>query len=765
VLEKDRPHPNGSLKEILDVANPEPFFHENLVPFLMWMADYYVHPVGQVIQTALPSGVTANPCKTGSLTEKGRKALALLPSSDEHKKILAWIDDHPGKKLPWPTRTCQFLQRSGWIVTEERMPRSQVGPLKRKFVRICGGVNEESLLARLSTSSKARNETDFLKTIARSGFMLSSDLNRKFPNGSYLQRKWVQKGVLERYEESVYRNPAGEILFPSAVPAHLSGQQQRAVSEIRGSLNRENFCVYLLYGVTGSGKTEVYYQAVEHVLGMGRQAIVLVPEISLAAYMESVFRSRLGDRVGIYHSGLSRGERYDQWLRMARGEVQVVIGARSALFSPLPRPGLIIVDEEHDAAYKQEEGMRYQARDAAVVRAKMEKAVVILGSGTPSVQSFHNGFSGRYRMIVMPERIEKRPLPAASLVDMKEVVDGKEGDSLLSPKLRDAIQGNLQKGNQAILFLNRRGFHRLYLCRFCGQTMRCPNCDVALTYHLEEDNLACHYCGFRCEIQLRCSSCGKEGLKAYGFGTERLEQELCTLFPNARVARMDTDSTRKKGRALRILRGFGERDIDILVGTQMITKGYDFPGVTLVGVIAADLSLAFPDFRGGERTFQLLSQAAGRSGRGEQGGEVIIQTFNPDHYAIRASMQHNFELFFHMESRLRRELGYPPFCHLACVRLSGNSRDRTAQAAEQMVNRLQGILGGWPKRGQEIQILGPAEAPIAKLKGKNRWQILVKAQRAGLIQHLLANADKLWRKELQAKGVHLVLDVDPYQML
>jgi primosomal protein N' (replication factor Y) len=626
-------------------------------------------------------------------------------------------------------------------------------------------VDVDSLLVRVSSSTRAKGEVDFLKKVLESGPVVSSDLNKEFSNGLYLQRKWIQKGVLESYVAEMYRNPAGEVLFASPAPSALSGQQQRAVREINRCLQRGAFSTYLLHGVTGSGKTEVYYQAVEHSLRLGRRAILMVPEISLATYMESVFRSRLGDCVAIYHSGLSRGERYDQWIRMARGEVNLVIGARSALFSPLPRVGLIIVDEEHDTAYKQEEGVRYQARDAAIVRAKLEKAVAILGSGTPSVQSFQNASRGRYRRIDMPERIENRSLPEVKVVDMREMLSDGRSDPLLSPVLREAISRNLQQGNQAMLFLNRRGFHRLYLCRFCGQSVRCPNCDVALTHHLEGNHLVCHYCGFRCETQVTCPACGKKGLKAFGFGTERLEEMLHTLFPSASVARMDTDSTRKKGEAARILKGFAEQAIDILVGTQMITKGYNFPGVTLVGVIAADFSLAFPDFRGGERTFQILSQAAGRSGRGEQEGEVIVQTFNPDHYAIRASTRHDYREFFEMEIRLRKELGYPPFSHLACVRLSGNSPDRTAQAAEQMGKRLRDVIRRWPKRGKDLHVLGPAEAPIAKLKGKNRWQILVKTQRAGLLQHLLIHVDKLWRRELQAKGVQMILDVDPYQML
>ena len=492
---------------------------------------------------------------------------------------------------------------------------------------------------------------------------------------------------------------------------------------------------------------------------------MMAPEISLAVYLEGIFRSRLGDRVAIYHSGLSQGERYDQWMRIVRGEVDLVIGARSALFSPLPRLGLIIVDEEHDSAYKQDRGPRYNARDAAVVRAKMEKALVILGSGTPSVQSYQNGISGRYHLLSMPERIEKRPLPDVEIVDMKITEDMRSKREMISPRLKEALEQNLMDGNQCMLFLNRRGFYRVYLCRSCGQSLRCPNCDVALIYHLEENRLSCHYCGYYSETRTKCSSCGNEGLRAYGFGTEKLEYELRESFPEARIARMDADSTRRKGQAIQILKRFAEQKLDILVGTQMITKGYDFPNVTLVGVIAADLSLGFPDFRAGERTFQVLSQVSGRSGRGDQKGKVIIQTFNPDHYAISTATAHDYQSFFREERQLREQLGYPPFSHLACLTLKGNSKKETEEAAQQLNQAIRGTLAKWPRRGKEIHVLGPAEAPISRLKGKYRWQILVKSKNVSLMRHLLTRAEQLKGKIFQSSGVSLILDMDPYHMI
>ncbi len=765
ILERISRNNDRSLREILDILDPEPLFHKQTVPFFEWMAKYYICPIGQVIQSALPGGLNMDSYKTAFLTEKGLKALDRLPSYYEEIKLLSWTKDNPGKRLTWPLSSVESLEKKGWLIIKDRINKRRTGPLMRKFVRPREDIDLQYVLSEKAGPLKAKNEVEFLEEVFGSDAMLQSKLTAKFTNGPYLIKKWFKKGILKSYTAAVFRNPAGEFVFPSPIPVELYEQQRSALAHIRKCLDKSSFSSCLLYGVTGSGKTEVYYRAVEHAFRLGRQTILLVPEIALAAYMEGIFRSRLGNRMAIYHSGLSQGERYDQWMRIAGGDVDLVIGARSALFVPLPRLGLIIVDEEHDSAYKQDRSPRYQARDAAVMRGKTEKAVVVLGSGTPSVQSFQNSISGRYHLLSMPDRVEKRPLPDVEIVDTKPSEDGQSGNEIFSPKLREALDQNLMAGNQALLFLNRRGFHRLYICRSCGKPIGCPNCDVALIYHLKGDQLTCHYCGYFSGTQTKCSSCGHEKLKPYGFGTEKLEQDLKTLFPDARIARMDTDSTRKKGQAVQILKSFSAQEIDILVGTQMITKGYDFPMVTLVGIVAADLSLGFPDFRAGERTFQILSQVAGRAGRGSQRGRVIIQTFNPDHYAIDTATGHNFQLFFEKEKELREQLGYPPFSHLASLRLRGNNKGKTAEAAHYLSQKIKGILNKWPKRGKEIQVLGPVEATISRIKGKYRWQILIKSKSVSLLQHLLNEVEMLSKKDLQSKGVYLIIDIDPYQMI
>lgn len=759
----DRPD-NGvnGLKEILEVLDSEPLFHPMQVSFFEWMANYYFHPIGRVIRSALPGGLNTDPFKTAYLTKNGERFLAGMPPPSKEKDILLWIKTHPGRRPPWPIREIYALQKRGRLLVEDRKKKQPAGPLKRKFIRAKKGADLQPILKEKGASLNAKNELEFLDMVFGSDATPLTELTSRFTNGLYLTKKWIKKGVLEDYTSPVYRNPAGTFIWPTPVPQKLNRHQEQALQDIGKCLDGRSFASYLLYGVTSSGKTEVYYRAVEHVLRSDRQAILIVPEISLAVYMEAVFTSRLGGKVAIYHSGLSQGERYDQWVRMARGDVGLVIGARSALFAPLPRLGLIIVDEEHDSGYKQDRGPRYQARDTAVVRAKIEKTLVILGSGTPSVQSFQNCINGRYRLLSMPERVKNRPLPDIDIVDMKTVKGTRKEDVMLSPKLKHALEQNLMSKNQTILFLNRRGFHRLYLCRSCGKTLRCPNCDVALTYHLNKDHLTCHYCGFSSGGLKKCPLCGSKSLRPFGFGTEKLEQELTQLFPDAEIARMDTDNTRKKGQGFQILKKFGRHEIDILLGTQIITKGYDFPMVTLVGVISADLSLEFPDFRAGERTFQLLSQVAGRSGRGNQRGRVIIQTFNPDHYAICSAGTHDYHSFFTQDLKTRELLNYPPFSHLACLKVQGNDKKKTADTVHQLARHIRTILNGWPKRGKEIQVLGPAEAPISRLKGKYRWQILLKSKSVSLLNRLLVQVEIFSNK---AVGVQVILDVDPYQMI
>ena len=765
IIEKHPLEETQSLKNIIDVLDHEPLFHKNLVPFFKWVSDYYLYPIGQLIESALPSGLNVKTFQIARITEKGLTALNALPSYTEEKKQLVWIHENSDKRIPFSNHAVSSLRKRGWIKTKVKTSESSVRPLKHRFLRIKNGTDLKEFIKENAHSFKANNEMAFFEYLSHSTGAALRDVSKLFSNGRYLVDKWKRAGIIEDYEQIVVRDPAGDILVPSPVPPKLFSQQENALRTIKDLLDMNQFSTCLLHGVTGSGKTEVYYSAIRHTIGLGKQAILIVPEIALAIYMEGLFRSRMGNRVTVFHSALSKGERYDQWMRMANSDIDLVIGARSALFAPFPRLGLIIVDEECDSSFKQEETPRYQARDAAVVRARLEKGVAILGSGTPSIQSYHNAVTKRYHLITMPDRIEKRPLPDITIIDMKTFSETKTEDGVLSPPLKKAVEQNLAQKKQTILFLNRRGFSKVFLCRSCGETIKCRNCDIAMTFHLKENNLKCHYCDFQTQPLDQCPSCGFKGMRAYGFGTERLEQELGKDFPEARIRRMDRDSTRRKGQTHNILKRFSDHEIDILVGTQMITKGYDFPNVTLVGVIAADLSLGFPDFRAGERTFQLLSQVAGRAGRGEQRGRVMVQTFNPGHYAIAAAKDHDYASFFQEEKDLRKQLGYPPFSFLACLRFQGNSKESTINISRRIGQEMRAISARWPKHGKGLQVLGPAESPLAKLKGKYRCQILVKSKGAELLHYYLTEVERVSKNILRKSGVSIMMDVDPYQML
>ena len=559
------------------------------------------------------------------------------------------------------------------------------------------------------------------------------------------------------------RSVDGRFTASTVIPERLERQQQIAISKIVNALKKGNFSVFLLFGVAGSGKTEVYLRAAESAISAGKQVILMLPEISLAVYMESLFRARIGERVAIYHSKLSEGERYEQWMKMIRGEVDVVIGARSVIFAPFPRLGLIIVDEEHDPSYKQEAIPYYQARDLAVVRAQLEKAVVVLGSGTPSVQSYNNCLTGKYRLILMKKRVDKRPMPDIELVDMKK----EEGKGIFSKRLISAIEENLKKGEQTILFFNKRGFYRLYMCRGCGKPVKCPNCEVSLVYHLKEDQLKCHYCGYHTSKPDKCHFCGARMFRTIGFGTERVEKKIAELFPEAKLARMDTDSVRRKGAIAKLLKRFLDKEIDILIGTQMVTKGYHFPNVTLVGVIHADISLLFPDFRASEWTYQLLSQVAGRAGRGKQKGKVIIQTYNPEHYSIQSVTRHDYLAFFKEERKLRSALKYPPFSHLTCLRFQGDIKENVIESAYYVSELIKEMLTEEESQlhNKKVDLLGPVEAPISKIKGKYRCHLFIRTFEPYIHAHILKNIQPLANRFLKPREVTLLWDVDPYYML
>ena len=512
--------------------------------------------------------------------------------------------------------------------------------------------------------------------------------------------------------------------------------------------------------MTGSGKTEVYLRAIAEVLQGSGGAIYLVPEIALTAQLLSRIGSRFPEReIAVIHSGISRSVRYDQWKRIRRGEVRVVVGARSALFAPVCNLRLIVVDEEHDPSYKQDERLRYSARDLAMVKGRFARATVILGSATPAIQSYHHATEGRYRYLTLPARIDDRPLPPVEVVDLRVERNEQGLTPLLSRTLIEAIRNTLAAGKQTLLFLNRRGFHTFLVCPECGHAFACPNCEIALTHHAAEGVLKCHHCAFTVTAGNSCPECRGNNVRSHGAGTERVETEVRKLFPEARIARMDSDTTSRRGDSERILRSFDRREIDILVGTQMITKGHDFPEITLVGVIAADASLNIPDFRAAERTFQILTQVSGRGGRGDQPGRVVIQTFNPGHYALRRAQEHDYAGFYADELPLRQQLAYPPFSRLVGLHFSSLKQKEGKKAVAEIGTRARELAAA--TAGGKIDVIGPAESPLARIRGRYRWQLLLRGTESRplllLAQTLLKGAGR--------DGLEILADVDPINFM
>ena len=543
--------------------------------------------------------------------------------------------------------------------------------------------------------------------------------------------------------------------FVPCVPPPLMPEQTEAVRRISEAAALSQFGVFLLHGVTGSGKTEVYLHSIKQQADLGRGTIVLVPEIALTPQLLGRFQRRFGGRVAVLHSGLTDRERSDEYRRIQAGQVDVAVGARSAVFAPFDRVGLIIVDEEHENSYKQDEGLRYHARDVAVMRAKFQNAVAVLGSATPSLESFYNAKHGKYQYLRLAQRVDHRPMPTVAILDVKNLPK----TTLYAPQLLAGITQRLEKNEQTLLLLNRRGFSSVLICQECGVVIKCPSCSVSLTFHKNEGNLKCHYCGFYTRPPDRCASCHGVDLKPLGSGTQKVEEELQALFPAARLRRMDSDSVKGREAYEQLLQQVDRREVDILLGTQMIAKGHDFPAVTLVGVVDADVGLNFPDFRAAEKTFQLITQAAGRAGRGEVAGEVVIQTMNPAHYSITHSRTHDYEGFYNEEIAYRIQLGYPPIGRFVKLEVKSADESRAQEAATVARDRIRTLM-----RGKETTLLGPAPAPIARVRGQYRFQLLLLSTKREKIRMLAAEGRNAI-EEKYGRKCRVLVDVDPVNLM
>jgi len=745
------------LREVEALLDEAPLIDSQMLRFYRWISDYYLYPLGEVIKTGLPPGLQLKSELILSLTQNGMNSLnqgGLEPIQEKVFKEIGRCGKISLKKtlklfIGEVSRSQLFSwKRKGFLNIDAGIEGKEVKPKFEKVVQYQGG--EDSQLI-------SKKQGEVLNWIKEKGEVSYSELSKRFKSPSKPLQILQAKGLLSISRREVCRDlSVRSELKPYPKPEPTSNQEA-VLGEIIKGIYSKRFSPFLIFGVTGSGKTEIYLRAIEGVLAQGQEAIVLVPEISLTPQLLSRFKDRFGENLALLHSGLGRGERYDQWRRIWRGDVKIAMGARSAIFAPFKNVGIIIIDEEHDPSYKQEEKLKYHARDVAVVRAKQAEATLLLGSATPSLESFYNAEKGKFRLLHLPERIEGKPLPKVEVMDMR-----KEG-GIISEKVKVALKKNIEDKKQSLLFLNRRGFANFILCPDCGHTFKCPNCSVTLTHHLRDRSLQCHYCDYRIPAPGDCPKCQGHRLQGMGIGTERLEQEIKSLFPETQVGRMDRDTTSRRRSHLQILKRLESGSIDILVGTQMIVKGHDFPNITFVGVVSADTSLHFPDFRSSERTFQLLTQVAGRAGRGEVLGEAVIQTFNPDHYSILRAKDHDYIGFFQEEIPFRKALGYPPFSRLINFRLIGNSEKRTKGMAEEMGRIGKTLLK--KRYGKGIEVLGPSTAPFAKMRGKFRWQMLAKGESPQLLHQFAREIVSGMEVQIKGKGVNLDIDVDPVFIL
>ena len=751
------------LKPILNILDHQPLFPQTMVHLFKWMADYYFFPLGLVIKNALPGGLDTHEHPLLGITPEGQAALGKEILTPMERSILSKLSTAPSsprqlenavKEGSSPTLVQHLLKR-GWITSVRTLKKDRVRAKMEHFATLI-----EAKIPDKKISDARQKIVDRLREDAT---LPISTLKTVHPTAPNLVRKMAEAGYVSLTSQRVYRDPLGEPIENKAPPV-LTEEQKAAVTTI-GRAVGNGFGTFLLAGVTGSGKTEVYLRLAQTTLEQGLAVLILVPEISLISQMERRFRARFGDRVAVLHSGLSAGEKLDQWQKIMDHKFEIAIGARSAVFAPFDGIGLIVVDEEHDTSYKQEGALRYNARDIAIVRAQQQNAVALLGSATPSVQSYHNAMDGKYKLVKLTRRVEQQKLPEITIVDLCRSRDQKGWQRYFSKELMAALKETMTRNEQAILFLNRRGFANFPVCASCGKAIQCKNCDITLTFHQKHNAYKCHYCGFAMPSASQCPSCSSAKILHLGVGTEKIESTVKELFPDKKVQRMDRDTTTRKGAIVKILRGLKNREVDILVGTQMVTKGHDFPGITLVGIICADLSLSFPDFRAGERTFQLLAQVAGRAGRGKTPGRVILQTYNPDHFSIQCARDQDFNAFYLKEIESRKALDYPPFSRMVQIKISSRDRSKGKRQAEIMGTLARDIIQANPLFRKTIHIFGPLESPFPRIAARYRWQLLFKGLRLSPLREFMQQLLFESQADRPNRDVKVAVDVDPFFMM
>ncbi|MCG3090155.1 primosomal protein N' [Sporosarcina cyprini] len=749
-LKEESDVPADKLKPIAELIDLEPVLSEELLQLSKWLAEKTLSYEIDALQVMLPAAMRA----------KYEKFITVHRMEDiQDEEFKQFIGNKTRLPLKQAAGSASLLRKlksyaAEGIVSVDIAIGQQTEVKKARVVTMADRETITSLLKTIHPN--ARKQKDLLHWMAeRAGQTIAavSVIEQSGIQNPALKSVIEKGAATEEYVET-YREPAAPRLKDTAIPISLTDEQALSLAKVTAAFDQGSAETFLLHGITGSGKTEVYLRAIQHVMQQGKEAIVLVPEISLTPQMTARFQERFGELVAVMHSGLSSGEKYDEWRKVHRGEVKVVVGARSAIFAPFENLGLLILDEEHESTYKQEDNPRYHARDVAIWRAQYHHCPVILGSATPSLESFARASKGVYTLLTLSERAKKQSLPTVHVVDMREEL--KEGNrSMFSVPLAEAMRQRLENKEQTVLFLNKRGFSSFVLCRDCGTVVQCPNCDISLTYHRANECLKCHYCGHEESVPLECPECQSEHIRFFGTGTQKAEEEIARLLPEARVLRMDVDTTRQKGSHERLLRQFSEGKADILLGTQMIAKGLDFPAITLVGVLAADTTLHLADFRAAEKTFQLMTQVSGRAGRHELPGEVFIQTYSPEHYAIELSKAQQYEPFYQLEMASRKQYGYPPFYYITLLQFSHEDLLKAVDFAEKGTRFLKDNLS------PDTVIIGPAAAAISRVNNRYRYQCLLKYKKEPKLTETLQQLIKIYRTDWIKSGLLMSVDVDP----
>ena len=740
------------LREIIEPMDIQPILNKELLQLSDWLTEQTLCYKISAFQVMLPPALKAKYEK--KIRIKDRQMLHALPPSLQHyfakQDTINWEDVLKSGELTHFQKQVEDGILEVLYIVKERVKKKQIkiiapsiDMLEKKAELSKRNTKQIMVIDYFISNPKPIERQKILSLLGISSSVIKS---------------LVDKGILYESMQEVYRDPYQDRIFEHTEPLQLTEEQSVAIKPILQTIEEKRHDVFLLYGITGSGKTEVYMQSIQKVLEEGREGIVLVPEISLTPQMVNRFKGRFGDEVAVLHSGLSIGEKYDEWRKIQRKEVRVAVGARSAIFAPFENLGIIIIDEEHETSYKQEDNPRYHARDVAIERARTHNCSVILGSATPSLETFARAKKGVYQLLTLSKRMNDQSLPTVDIVDMREEL--REGNrTMFSRVLYDKLQDRLMKKEQTVLFLNKRGHSSFVMCRDCGYVIQCPNCDISLTYHRYQQQMKCHYCGYEAVVPTICPECTSEHIRYFGTGTQKVEEELGKIFPEARVIRMDVDTTSRKGSHEKLLTAFEEGKADILLGTQMIAKGLDFPNITLVGVLSADTMLHLPDFRSSEKTFQLLTQVSGRAGRHELAGEVVIQTYSPEHYSIELASQQDFDQFYQKEMMIRKIHQYPPFYYLALITVSHEELMKVVDVTEKISVTLSSRLS------KGAHILGPVACPIPRINNKYRYQCIVKYKKEPKLTQTLKMILDHYQQDIHRTGLQISIDKNPYILM